>query len=341
MNLSRVLLGMASVAIITATAGAFPIYPEVEGNDTRATATVPPACLNPGDGVSGNSVASTGVGVDYFRLNICADAPAIYEWRLSLASSTAGHSSTLRSLNQTAVAQAPWLPGMAIGTPGATDGSAQAHVLAGTDRVQKWYGFGKGEFQYYRVTGGAATTADYTATLSRTTITPVDLGSYAPGNIEIRTLGQGHTTDTDLWIYDANLDPIVGYGNDDEATAAVSGCVGATGVTLQSCLIRSYGPGTYYMALSNFALTNNQPSPSDDDFRTGALLESPGAILNSSSTLNVNVTFRVTDANGSTQFPTTRAEAHQVVWAKFTVTPEPSTLTLLALGALGLIRRRK
>jgi hypothetical protein len=112
-------------------------------------------------------------------------------------------------------------------------------------------------------------------------------------------------------------------------------------VGVQGHLIRNYGPGTYYLAMSNFHLSNDQGSPSDDDFRTGTMLDFPNILANSSTTVNLNVAFAFTDSAGTTQFPATKVGQFDVVWAQFTVVPAPGTLALLGLGGVLAIRRRR
>jgi hypothetical protein len=318
------------------------VYPEAESNDSKAAANVI-AGLVAGDQIQGNSTSSSGVGLDYFRASTAAAPLAIYRHRLVLTSATTGHTATIRGLNQTG-ALVDTMPGLpwdgVVGTAGTTDSAAQTASSTTTPpRFVQWYGFGKSEQIYYRVTGTGTTVVDYFATLETTTVTPTDIGSYAPGSIQLTTLGQGHTTDTDMWVYDGNLNAMTGYGNDDEAPNAVSGGPG-TGSTLQSFFARDYAPGVYYLAISNFNLANNQASPSDDDFRTGTLLDFPDAVTNSSTSANLNLTFRITDSAGTTlQVPNTKVGAFDINWFKFTVTPEPSSLALLGLAGL-LIRRR-
>lgn len=337
---------MKRVAILTmlvASAAAYAaVYPETESNDSKATANVI-AGLVSGDQIQGNSTSSSGVGLDYFRASTAAAPLAIYRHRLVLTSATAGHTATIRGLSQTA-APVDTMPGLpwdgVVGTAGTADNAAQtASTTTNPPRFVQWYGFGKSEEIYYRVTGTTSTSADYFATLETTTVTATDIGSYAPGMIQLTTFGQGHSSDTDMWVYDSNFNAMVGYGNDDEAPNAVSGGPGS-GATLQSFFARNYAPGVYYLAISNFNVMNNQPSPSDDDFRTGTLLDFPNAVANSSTTTAVNLTFRITDSAGTTlQVANTKTGAFDINWFKFTVTPEPSSLALLGLAGL-LIRRR-
>jgi hypothetical protein len=142
-----------------------------------------------------------------------------------------------------------------------------------------------------------------------------------------------------MWVYDGNLNAIVGSGNDDESPL---GGTPGTGATLQSFLARDYAPGTYYLAVSGFNLANSQPSPSDDDFRTGGVLDFPDVLAGGGSGSNADMTFTIADSAGaSIAVANTRANGFDVNWFQFTVVPEPGTLSLLALiTPLVMLRRR-
>lgn len=311
---------------------------EVEPNETRPNSTVVTAPMEPGHTLTGTSTGTattTGAptSVDQFRVKTALAAPGVYRYRLVITTSgAAGHTGTIRGLGQTGAPQAPWLPGEVVGTATATDSTLQTSSAATVPaRYNQWYGFGKGEELYYRVAGAAATTAPYTVTLEREPVAVTDIGSFEVGNITIKSFGLGHTTDTDFWVYDAEFNAIRGYGNDDEAAFAVSGVSGAAGTTLQSAMQREFAAGTYYIAISNYNIANDQPSPSDDDFRTAALMDFPNAILNTSTTVNMNLKFSVTDSTGvPVEVPNTKVGPFDVNFFRFTVgnagTPCPADL---------------
>lgn len=331
MRISTMVALAAAAGLTTSALGQ--IFPELEPNDSKATANA--FTLDPGDGVTGNSITGTLTGLDYFRLTTAAAPLGIYRYRMVLNNSL--NAATIRGLNQIAAAAGPW-PGP-VGTAGTTDSTIQtAFIPVGTaTRISQWYGFGRQEEVYYRVTGAVASTADYTSVLERQAVVPTAIGgSFNAGPITITTIAQGHTSDTDLWIYDSNFDPIVGYGNDDES---ING--GGAGTTLQSLLTRTYAPGTYYLAMSLFQMANNQGSPSDDDFRTGLMMDFANIVANSSTSTIASMTFTISDGVNSLQVANTHAGQFDVNWFSFTVIPTPGPLALFGLAGLVLARRRR
>jgi hypothetical protein len=314
-------------------------FTEVEGNDSKAAANL--VTLGPGffNMIRGNSTSAAGVGLDYFRVMTTPDVLGIYKYTMTISTSgTAGHTGNIRGLNQVAAPAGPW-PGP-VGTPGVTDSTAQTHFIpAGSAfRVNTWYGFGKQEELYYRVTGTASTIADYEASFAKSVVTPTFIGSFNPGAISITTMATT-THDTDFWVYDGGLNAIVGSGNDDNS---IDG--GGTGVGLQGLLTRSYAPGNYYIAMSRFNLANDQGSPCDDDFRTGVMLDFPNGVTNSATTASATLlNFNVIDSAGTTVVagPAHGISQHEVQWYSFRVVPEPGTLIALGLGVAALASRRR
>jgi hypothetical protein len=323
------------------------VFNETEPNDNKAGANAV------GPMVAGDSIVGTSTGTsttvagpasaDNFLISLPASAPGIYRQRLQLTSNTLFQTGTLRGLTVTA-APADTLPGTpwdgVVGTPNAgTDAAIQTSSTTSVPpRYNQFYTFGRPTQMYYRVTGTSSTTADYTATLTTTPVVPTPIGVYAPGQISISTFNQGHTTDTDFWVYDGNLNPIVGSGNDDESPL---GGTPGTGATLQGWLARNYAPGTYYIAMTGFQGQSNLASPSDDDFRTGAVTDFADVFVGGGTVLGANMTFTISDGTTTLQVPNTRLDALDVNWFSFTVVPEPATIGLLAMAAPLMLRRRK
>jgi len=283
--------------------------PEIEPNNIKATATL--ATLAAGDTVSGTTtgVSTTVAGIasaDYFRIQTAAQPLGIYRNRLALGA-TAAFTGSIRSLTQTA------------GVPNAaTDGTFQSST--GTTRINQWYGFGRQEEIYYRVTGSATTTVPYSAVFSSDPVTPIVVaGAILPGSITIGNAA-GNTTDTSWILYDSNFNPI-DNAEDNVGLAAVKS------VTLAA--------GTYFVAFSNFRTASNQGTPAGDNFRTGALLDFPNAVANASATTFSTLNFQVTSPAGTVLVNAPKPGPFDVSFIQFTVeTPtSPTPITAAASAA--------
>lgn len=339
----------ASALAITSGQTLAVVFPEVEPNDTKFTGN-PVGPMVAGDSITGLSTgASTtvaGVGsADNFLISFPAAAAGIYRNRLVLTSNTVGHTGSIRGLTQTAsppdtLAGIPWDGVVGTATAGSDSAVQTSSTVTVPPRFNQFYTFGRPTQMYYRVTGTTSTTADYTSTLENQPVVPTNIGAYVPGLITMNWNGQGHTTDTDIWVYDGNFNAIVGSG-DDDSSAALAGAPIAT-TSLQSWLARNYAVGTYYIAVSNFQTFNNQASPSDDNFRTGTMLDFANVIGNSSTSTTALMNFTIADSGGtSLAVLTTHAGAFDINWFVFTVVPEPGSLSLLVLTVPALLRRRK
>jgi hypothetical protein len=291
-------------------------YSEAEPNESRATATlIPPgagAGMQPGETIgglsTGNSTTTAGNGsADYFRLRIGTAPLAIYKQKIVVTNGTAtqNYGVSLRGYSQTAAG--------VISTT--SDASVASNSTVTAPRFITWYGFGKGEFVNLRIDGASTTTANYSAELTRSTVTPQSTTHvFGAGPITISSLTAGAST-TDFWVYDANLDPVATFGNDDNTV--LGGGTGSGGLSIAT---RNLSPGTYYVAISTFNLANDQPSPFDE--RGSTLMNvwsDPGAVSNSASSVNQNVNFTISDGSFTETVPLTKVEAYDVAWAQFTV----------------------
>jgi hypothetical protein len=290
---------------LSGSALARPDHPEVEPNDTKAQAN--PATMVCGDTLSGTTTGTSttvagAASADNFLLTTPTAAPGIYLYTLTLSSSTAGHTGTLRGLNQ------------ATGIPGTTDSTVQTSQTVGTDRIDRFYGFGTGGQMYYRVTGTTTTTAPYSVAFTCTPVTPIPVsGSPVTGSITVRPTAATDTAiDTDLWVYDSAFNAILDAGHDDGD---------AVGIT------RTLTPGTYYVALGNYNTCNNLGSPADDTWRTGLVLDFPNVLANSTTGALATMSIEVMDGNGNVYTAAgSRADSFQVAWFSFVVggVPGPS-----------------
>lgn len=324
------IVAVAGLALSAAATAA--TFNETEPNDNKAGANLVAGILH-GDTIVGNSTGSSttvpgAASSDNFRVRTAAGALGIYRNRLIITTTGAvGHTGTIRGLTQSAGVISPTSDAQVQGSSSATTPA----------RFNQWYSFGRQADIYYRVTGTTSTTADYTATYEQVAVAPIAIsGTFNTGNITITTIGQGHTTDTDLWVYDANFNAIPGYGNDDNSVLG-----GGPGTGFQSILTRNYAAGTYYLAMSSFNLANNLASPADERTPSGSVMDFADVLANSSTATNVNVSFAISDGVTSTAVAATRAGAYDVLFYQFTVVPAPSAAALLGLAGLAGARRRR
>lgn len=292
--------------ILTASAGG--VYTEIEDNDSKARANKILA-LQAGQsitGVSRGALIDPGIqSADYFRVKTAAAPLGIYRHRLQLSSAILGQSGSIRGLLQLSGA-------IQLVSDIEIQGSGAA---TSPSRMNQWYGFGKQEEVYYRVAGISATTEPYVATYSVTPVTAlVASRNFAPGPITITTIGQGHTTDTDLWIYDGAFNAIPGLGNDD-----------APGnLSHLSSVTSNFAPGDYYVAIAPYNLANDQASPTtNEDWSSGGVMDFANSVAQSTIDTAVPVSLAITDATGAEPVVATRAGAFEVVWVKFVVGEPP------------------
>ncbi|MBS0195760.1 MAG: proprotein convertase P-domain-containing protein [Planctomycetes bacterium] len=306
--------------------------PEVEPNDTKATAT--PANsgglgMTAGDTISGTTTGTStvtpgGASADYFLITTRAQAQrGIYVWRLILNDSSSPsvvHAMTLRGLSQSPV-----------GTIGTTDNTFSTATAAhpdypGGQRVLQWYSFGGSDQVYVRITGSTTTPNPYSGRLECRRIDdqapaaggPISIGTFIEGPISI---GLGGTTavDTDWWVYDNNYNPVAGFGHDDPQTAG------------QFQVTRNLTAGSYRVAFTNFAFANNQPGALPEETFAGTVMDFPNVCANSSTTLFTTGTGlpirmgdgfgTLFDGNGGFGF---KNKPFDIVWYTFNVVPNTS-----------------
>ncbi len=308
----------ASVVLLATCASALSTFPEVEPNETKDQATANGVILlTAGDVLSGTTTGSStttpgAASADTWRIRTAPLPAGIYRHTLTLTTSgAAGHVGSIRGLVQTS---GPGLPG----TIGTTDFVFMTSSTT-TNRSVSWYGFGRAEEIYYRVTGTTSTIAPYDATLTTVAVAPVAGGSFAAGSIRFQTVGQT-TLDTEIHILDGTLTVIDDASNDDESISE-----GGTGTTLQSMLTRTLPPGTAYLAVGRFNVATNDNSPATDDFRTGNVLDFRDAIACSSSSVSPggsDFDLLVTDSSGATAVPVLGPanEPYSLVFVQFTIT---------------------
>lgn len=280
-------------------------YTEIEDNDSKARANRI-VSLAPGQTITGttqgSSTTTPGIAsADYFRIKTQGATTGIYRHRLALTSVTSGHVGSIRGLTQIEGA-------IQAGTDVEAQGSSPATSPA---RMNQWYGFGKQEELYYRVSGINATTQPYVATYSVEPVMPLEAPrNFAPGTLTVTSQGQGHSTDTDLWIYDAQLNAIPGLGNDDISTDT-------NGL---SAIVADFVAGEYYLAVAPYNIANSLPSVgTGEDWANGNVMDFANSLVQNTITTGDNVSVSISDAAGAVPVVATRAGPYDVVWVKFTV----------------------
>ena len=328
-------LSFAAALCLSAASFAQTTVVEIEPNETKAQATANGIItITAGDILDGNSTGTSttvagAASADTWHLKTATLPAGIYRHQLQITTTgTAGHTGTIRGLNQTSAGVG--IPGV-IGT---TDSAFQtSSTTIAPIRSNIWYGFGRGEELYYRVTGTATTLANYNATLSTTAVTPaVAPGTFLSGQVTFSTVGQT-TLDTDIHLYDSNLVVIDDASNDDESVAE-----GGTGTALQSQLRRNLTAGTYYLAVARYNQATNDNSPGSDDFRTGLVLDFPNIGACSTSTVVAtgnDFDITIADSTG-TPVPVTVLGApntpYEIVFVRVTVVDPAPPFTAYCFG---------
>jgi hypothetical protein len=285
---------------------------DIEPNTTKAEATANGTLvLSAGGTIVGTTTGTsatpgdTSLGsIDTYRIRTTPLPIGIYRHRLTLTSTFSGHTGTLRGLNQSGTTATG-------GTAGTADTQIQTSITTSTPpRHNQWYGFGKQEELYYRVSGNGATTAPYTATLSTTPITPTAIVPLfeATTPVIVSTVGQT-TFDTEIQLYDAALNLV---GQNDNSAAGVQ----------QSTITATLAPGTYYVAVSSFELCTSQVNPPGTEFWQGGwLMDFPDCVVLSDASLaTADWDFQVIGSNGVWSQPNFRVPGtpFAMTWYSFT-----------------------
>jgi hypothetical protein len=284
--------------------------PEVEPNESKTEALLNPYVLQSGAAITGMSTggSTTTAGIasaDYLLIQTAQRPLGVYKHRLVLTTSgTAGHTLTIRGRTQSA------------GVIAATSDVAlyQGQTSSVPPRYVQWYGFGKQERVYARVSGTSSTTAPYLCTLETSALSVPFLGDFKAGQITISTLNQGHTTDTALWVYDGTLSAVPEFGNDDEP---------APGTSARSTLTRTFAPGTYYLAITAATLAVEHPAASDDSRRNANVTDFANVAISTATTTAANLSFQIADEYGAVPTTSFKEDRHEINFFRFTVSAQP------------------
>jgi hypothetical protein len=249
-------------------------------------------------GSSTTTLPGTGATIDNFLIQTVPDVPGIYLYELGLTSAITGHTASLRGATQSSNLGAGFPGVIRIGS----DSTFQTSTNVGTTRVNRWYGFGKGEMVHYRVTGTASTTDPYVATLNRTPISPVVVpNTVAAGSVSF-SRGAGNTNTIDVLLLDSDFNTVASWHG--MTTGAMN---------------RTLTDGTYYLAVSNATTTDSTASPADSSTRANGVANLPGFVMNSSTTTVSNLSMNIIDGMGTQTVAGMKSNAFEVQFYQFTV----------------------
>lgn len=283
-------------------------YAEQEPNDAKYTSNIIPFAMVAGDTITGFSTGGFpgipgDLSPDYYLVQTAVLPPGIYQHRLVLTvagppPATDTYNVSIVGLEQVAgVIQPNTSPNVHTAPP---NGYAN-HPR----RTVQWYGFGRGERFYLRISGNSNTTSNYILTLVTTPVQPqvVDL-PLDPGQITISNASTDAFSFFDAWIYDANLNAIPGYGPN-----------------APNSLTREFAAGAYYVALAKFDLGNNLASPdgpaaNPTDHRNSPVLDFPDAVVVNATLFNSNISVNI---NGQYVAASVSGAPYNIVWLKLTV----------------------
>jgi hypothetical protein len=292
----------ATILLTAAPALAQATFPEAEPNNTKPAATLIQG-MAPGDTITGASTGSSttvaGNGsADYFLLKTAPMPRNIYRYRL-VSNSAANFPTTIRGFTMT----------NCVPNAGSDSTQQNATSLSSPPRMVQWYGFGREEQLYFRVTGTSSTTQAYGWTLARDVVTPLDtevMGPLTPGSITI-SASEGNTTDLDMAVYTESLDPVPGFSNGGNNT-----------------LTRDHPWGVYYLAISRRSLANDQPCPADDSNRIAGAMDFPNCVVAFSNIAPTDVSVHFASAGHQFTAQASAPGAFDVVWIRFVVRMGPT-----------------
>lgn len=283
-------------------------FAEVEPNDTKATANVISIPMVAGDTITGFSTGGFNgipgdLSPDYFVVQTAMLPPGIYQHRLVLTiagppPATDTYAASIVGLQQ--------IGGVIQPNTEATVHSAPNNGYPNHPRrTVQWYGFGRGERFYLRISGNSNTTSTYTLTLVTTQVQPqiVDI-PLEPGLITISNASTDPFTFFDAWVYDANRNAMPDFGPNFDTS-----------------LVRDFPAGVYYVALAKFDLGNNKPSPDGPaanpvDHQNSPVLDFPDAAVVRATAFNYNISVNI---NGQFVPADVTGAPYNIVWLKLTV----------------------
>jgi hypothetical protein len=291
---------------------------ELEPNDTRLTAT-PMSFATAQTRLRGRSTGSSGTGdtsADFWNITLPGINPqAITLHRLLIDVEPLGPAPG--PLGHTGVVMATRL-NRSTTPPTIFDNLLQYTTVNSTPpRTSIFYSINASSLNFdYRITGTNSTATRYILNWQSEVITPEIIGTggcaFPSGPVAITTIGQGHQTDTQLFLFDATTYALIAQM--DNPPLPNSPRQAELTVNLQG--------GRYILAIAPTGVVTNQLPPANDLASQNVnqlTVPAAGMYIHPSSAINLPLTFRITSDFRSETVSARRSQAFAIQFYLFTV----------------------
>lgn len=291
---------------------------ELEPNDARQAAT-PVTFTGPMTRMRGRTTGASGLGdasPDFWNISLTGINPlAITLHRLivdvepqGLAPGPLGHTGVVMAtrINQSTT------------PPTRSDNLLQYTTISSNPpRASIFYSINASSLNFdYRMTGTNSTSTRYLVNWQSEVVTPEIIAPgacpFPIGPVKITTIGQGHTTDTVLFVFDATTFQLIAQMDNPPLPNSPR----------QAELTVNLGEGRYILAVAPSGLATDSLPPANDLASQAVnqiVLPSAGMYVHPSAAVNVPLTFRISSAQRNEVISARRTQAFAVQFYQFSV----------------------